>query len=283
MENVVIRRMAESDVPAGMRLRELAGWNQTEQDWRRFLRLEPDGCFVACDGQEICGTVTTLKYGERFGWIGMILVDPAKRGRGIGTHLLKRGMECLQRAAVETLKLDATPMGLGLYKQLGFVEEYGIERWEGVARGSRGAVLPPVKPEEIQYLCAWDREAFGADRTRLLASIWDEGPEYSALVRSGREIAGYMLGRAGSRAHYLGPWVSTVNAEAAERLFQQFMRRFDGQRVFVDVYLGNSHARSLVETAGFVPQRPLTRMYLGPNRYPGRPQLVCGIAGPELG
>jgi hypothetical protein len=92
-----------------------------------------------------------------------------------------------------------------------------------------------------------------------------------------------MLGRAGSRAHYLGPWVSTVNTEAAEKLFLQFMRRFEGQRVFVDVYLGNSHARSLVETAGFVPQRPLTRMYLGPNRYPGRPQLICGIAGPELG
>jgi GNAT superfamily N-acetyltransferase len=266
-----------------MRLRELAGWNQTEQDWRRFLRLEPDGCFVACDGQQICGTVTALKYGKRFGWIGMILVDPAKRGRGIGTRLLKRGIEFLEGAGVETLKLDATPMGLGLYRQLGFVEEYGIERWEGVARSSRGGGLRPVTPDEVPCLCAWDREAFGADRSTLLISIREEGPAYSGLVRSGGEITGFMLGRAGSRAHYLGPWVSAIDSGSAEQLFVEFMHRFDGQQVFVDICRGNSAAQALVKAAGFVPQRPLTRMYRGPNRFPGKPQLVCGIAGPELG
>ena len=42
-----IRVMTPADVAAGMRLKDAAGWNQTEDDWRRFLQANPEGCFVA--------------------------------------------------------------------------------------------------------------------------------------------------------------------------------------------------------------------------------------------
>lgn len=32
-----IRLMTKTDIPAGMRLKDLAGWNQTPEDWLRFL------------------------------------------------------------------------------------------------------------------------------------------------------------------------------------------------------------------------------------------------------
>ena len=49
---IEIRLLGESDIPAAMQLKEAAGWNQTEEDWRRLLMLEPDGCFGAIkDGQ----------------------------------------------------------------------------------------------------------------------------------------------------------------------------------------------------------------------------------------
>jgi hypothetical protein len=40
---ISIRLLFESDIPAAMRLKEAAGWNQTEDDWRRLLLLEPNG------------------------------------------------------------------------------------------------------------------------------------------------------------------------------------------------------------------------------------------------
>src|SRR5512141_2083245 len=83
LESLAIRRMEAADIPAGIRLCRISGWNQQERDWSRFLTLEPDGCFVACTGGQVCGTATTLRYGERLGWIGMVLVDPEQRGRGI--------------------------------------------------------------------------------------------------------------------------------------------------------------------------------------------------------
>src|SRR4029077_18041754 len=108
--------MTKTDIPAGMRLKELVGWNQTSDDWKRFLVASPDGCFVAeVDGQG-CGTVTTISYEDRFAWIGMVLVDSEKRGRGIGTRLLERAIEHLDRHKIPAIKLDATPQGKALYE-----------------------------------------------------------------------------------------------------------------------------------------------------------------------
>ena len=99
--------MLERDIAAGMRLKVAAGWNQTEDDWRLFLSLHPGGCYVACDGEDVAGTVTTLRYGDEAGWIAMLLVDPATRRQGIGTRLMRRAIEGLSGCA--TIGLDATP------------------------------------------------------------------------------------------------------------------------------------------------------------------------------
>lgn len=280
--DVTLRLMTAADIPAGARLRELAGWNQTEADWHRFLDLEPAGCFVACRGERVCGTVTTLRHGARLGWIGMVLTDPADRRQGIGTRLLERGIERLEEAGIETLKLDATPMGRPIYLERGFADEYGIERWEGIAPASGAPALPVLGADEFERVSAWDRDVFGEDRRALLCAIWQANPRYCASLYRRGDLVGYTMGRAGARAHYLGPWVAR-DPTAAEVLLGEFLARLAGQPVYADVCLANPAAAALVREHGFSFQRTLTRMFRGPNRHPGTPELVCGIAGPELG
>src|SRR5437870_5411367 len=132
-----IRPMTVADLPVGMRLKQQAGWNQTEADWRRFLALEPDGCFVAeRDGAPV-GTTTTCTFGP-VAWIAMVLVDPAVRGQGIGKALMRHALAYLDRCGVRSIRLDATPMGQPLYEQLGFQVEYPLARYEGM--------LPAAEP-----------------------------------------------------------------------------------------------------------------------------------------
>ena len=71
-----IRTMTKEDIPAGMRLKESAGWNQTAADWSRFLEASPEGCFVAEIDGRVCGTAATISFEKRFAWVGMVLVDP---------------------------------------------------------------------------------------------------------------------------------------------------------------------------------------------------------------
>ncbi len=274
--------MGSADIADGMRLKDEVGWNQTEQDWLRLLDLQPDGCFVACEGERVCGTVTTLQYEKRFGWIGMLLADATLRRRGIGTRLLQQAVSCLESSGVETLRLDGTPMGYNLYLRHGFVNEYEIQRWEGTSPDQIGRGLPPVQAADLDSVFNWDRRIFGADRSRLIGSLWKENPAFSAVARSAGEVSGYILWRPGTHAWYVGPWVA-ASAELAEMLLIEMLGRVPGEPVFADICMKNPWGLDLLKRLGFKYQRTLVRMYRGPHTFPGEPQLVCAIAGPELG
>jgi ribosomal protein S18 acetylase RimI-like enzyme len=316
---MIFRLMTMADVPAGMRLKDLAGWNQTAADWERFLSASPSGCFVAEVEGRVVGTTTTIVYEGRFAWIGMVLVDPEFRGRGIGTHLLNKAIEHLDSQGVPTLKLDATPEGQPLYEKLGFVREYEIERWTldrpGTGSDSRSLggsslsnlqaiadwqseidnrkhVLIPqprengsaigIGPPELEDVLELDREVFGADRGDLLRSLVSAAPEFALAVRERGGLAGYAFGRYGSRADHLGPW--TARTESAGRgLLEEFLKRSSRERLLVDCLKFHPWAETLLRARGFEFSRPLTRMYRGPNDHPGRPGWLCAILGPEFG
>src|SRR5690349_15415273 len=147
-----LRVMTKQDVPHGLRLNTVSGWNQTAADWLRFLESSPRGCFVMEHKGKVVGTATTMTYASRFAWIGMVLVDPEYRKQGIGTALLKKTIEYLDDSNIPIMKLDATPQGKPIYTRLGFVEEYEIERWIlkwGPSASSTGgsAVSTPISEE----------------------------------------------------------------------------------------------------------------------------------------
>src|SRR5689334_3850434 len=96
-----IRLMTEADVPRADELRRIVGWNQRPGDWRRILTLEPRGCFVATAGGELIGTVTTTAYGTTLAWIGMMLVHPEHRRKGLATQLMNRALEYLKGRCVK--------------------------------------------------------------------------------------------------------------------------------------------------------------------------------------
>src|ERR1044071_5228007 len=131
---VEIRLLFEADIPAAMQLKEAAGWNQTEADWHRLLRLEPDGCFGAIQDGRLVGTTTTTIHGE-LAWIGMVLVEQQERRQGIAAKLMNVALDYL-KDKVDTIKLDATSLGQPVYEKLGFEVESEVERWMGTTRST---------------------------------------------------------------------------------------------------------------------------------------------------
>jgi GNAT superfamily N-acetyltransferase len=274
--------MTPADIPAGMRLKDIAGWNQTGSDWERFLRASSEGCFVAEADGKVVGTATTIVYEGRLAWIGMVLVEPDYRGRGIGTELLEKTIEYLDARRIPTMKLDATPQGKPIYARLGFVAEYEIERWN-LQRPARSATAPAAAaPAELEEILRVDRDIFGADRGDLLRSLDREAPAFTLATHLPGRLTGYALGRRGSRADHLGPWMARDEASGRE-LLEEFLRRSGCETIFVDCLRETPFARPLLHQRGFRFSRPLTRMYRGPNTYPGRPELLCAALGPEFG
>jgi GNAT superfamily N-acetyltransferase len=280
--------MTPADVAAGMRLKEIAGWNQTEADWRRFLEASPEGCFVAEVDGVVRGTAATISFEGRFAWVGMVLVDPKYRGRGLGTTLLKKAIEYLDATRIPAVKLDATPAGKPIYEKLGFVTEYELERWtlrrpaEILQVNGNAEAEEPIPAPLVERILKADREAFGADRGGLLRSVHESNAQFTDGVWNAGGIEAYVFGRGGSFADHFGPWVAT-NEESARRMLQGFLSRSKREVAVCDCSMSSPFAKRLLQEHGFTPTRPLTRMYRGPNRFPGRPDLLCAILGPEFG
>jgi len=129
-----IRTMRPDDIPLGLELCRFAGWNQVEADWLRLQALSPGGVFVAEQDGRACGTASTIAYGSRIAWIGMVLVHPDYRRQGVGSALMARCVEHLQARGVEGIKLDATDQGRPVYQRLGFHDERAIRRCVGRSR-----------------------------------------------------------------------------------------------------------------------------------------------------
>lgn len=282
--SVEIRRFGASDISLAHELKNLAGWNQTEADWRGYLEFEPEGCFVAEVDGEPAGTATTIRYAGRVGWIGMVLVHPERRRLGIGTRLLRHAIEYLRQNGTACIKLDATPMGKKVYVPLGFLDEYEISRFEGTAPEIAKASdeVSMFDAEALPQLAAFDARAFGADRTRVLASMGRRDPGLCFLARDREGISGYLIAREGHRALQLGPWIAR-DPYVAEQLLLAFFHRVPGRRVLVDVPGPNRAGREQIERWGFTVQRGFTRMFLGENLFPGDPARVFGTGGAEKG
>jgi len=272
----VVRLLTAADIPAGMQLKEAAGWNQTVADWLNLLALAPEGCFgIDCDGA-LRATTTAVCFGQELAWIGMVLTDPAHRGRGFARRLLEHTLEYLRGRAVDWIKLDATEMGIPLYQGLGFREEGRIERWLRPA----GPVSPGgASVERFVPDLALDREAFGADRSRLLKVL---GRIESASIHG----TGFAIGRPGSSAPYFGPCVARSPA-AARSLLEWFLEKHSAESISWDILPSNGDAVALAREFGFRRVRALARMALAGRSDPAalgnHDSLVFAAAGFEYG
>jgi len=257
-------------------LSDAAGWNQTEQDWRRLGDLEPEGCFgVEVDGA-IVATTTVTCYGRSLAWIGMVVTRPEYRRLGFARRLMTRALDYCERRGIDWIKLDATDLGRPLYAALGFMNECVLERW---ARPASATIVPSPAVDRFHVDYALDLEAFGADRRLLLEALAREG---DAACRRGA----HAFARPGRTSFHFGPCVARDD-EAASDLVSWCLATHAAEDVTWDILATNSKARALARARGFEPVRPLVRMARrGEGGGPALPvddHLVYATAGFEYG
>jgi|SRR5580700_5423840 GNAT superfamily N-acetyltransferase len=297
-----VRPLQPQDIAIAAELSAEAGWNQTEDDWRMLLRLNPENCFgIEADGR-LVSTATLACYGRQLGWIGMVLTNGAYRRRGFARSLLLHAIERADRLGIESLKLDATDQGQPLYESLGFRVEQPVERWWRARQPglqpldlfpllTRGATVPLLGAPRVSkgtapcleqnpgasgagiqtdMFLSDEVEAYGADRSELLRALAEHG-------RVQTHSNGFCFSRSGRRANYIGPCISR-NVDFARRSIQSCA----AAESYWDLLPQNQLARDLAIELGFTPQRRLVRMVRGQDLR-GREDWIYAIAGFELG
>lgn len=271
--------LGEDHLPGALRLSTEANWNQVEPDWRLMMTYGHAVGRVTADGRLVASALA-LPFGDRLGWISMVLVTADWRRRGLASELVLQCIDWLEKRGGQPV-LDATSAGAEVYGPLGFQTIRRITRWQHPGESSAstaGPPLPTVSMAALPRFLALDAEIFGAPRPFVLQDLAARAGQASACAVDG---SGYAFSRRGRVATQIGP-LSAKNAGMALHLLRDMLGKIDGA-VFIDAYEDQQEFCTGLEAMGFVPQRGFARMIKGSLTHFGDGDRSFAAAGPELG
>ncbi|MBU0725430.1 MAG: GNAT family N-acetyltransferase [Alphaproteobacteria bacterium] len=279
-DTLAIMPLAEDAIPDGLALVAEAGWNQTAEDWRVMIW---NGRAIGCQDStgRFIASGLALPYGDRIGWISMVLVAGAWRRKGIATRLVEDCARWLEDRSI-TPVLDATPAGAAVYRRMGFETIARMTRWHRPAdavRVAAPALVRPATPDDLPHIAMTDAKVFGGFRRFLLDDL---------LMRPGAvaQVAvapscGFALSRKGRVATQIGPLMAQDEATGIA-LLDGMLAAIDGP-VLVDAFDQHEGFVARLEACGFTAQRPFERMVRGAKTTIGMAERCFAAAGPELG
>ena len=288
---VKIRRLKTQDVDFVLESTQREQWGHTKRDIERCFEYEPNGCFIAEQAKQKLGHVFTVNYGE-LGWIGLLIVNPEHRGKGIGTTLMEKAIDYLQRKGTKTIGLDAEQKAVPLYERFDFKKAYDSLRFRKQqprkTKGEQSTArnIFPLRKSDLKAVARFDSKFFGANRARVLQGIYDDFEDKCWVAKRNRRILGYIMSCQDGDICRIGPWVCRPKRlETARELFEACISAANENivEVRVGVLAANMDAVELVESLGFVQIPNSVRMFRGKQAQVGDVMGVYGIAAPEIG
>jgi ribosomal protein S18 acetylase RimI-like enzyme len=276
-----IRTFRREDVEFALAQTRREGWDPTAELFETCLAHDPEGCFIAEAGGQPIGLVTTTRY-VRGAWIGNLIVLPERRRQGIGQRLMTHALKHLSDRGFRTLRLEADPPGIELYRRLGFVDEFESLRFQLTPRGGKErAAVEPVAPADLPALVAFDAAYFGDQRGQLLELLYQQATA-TYWVSGDGAVRGYAFTAPSTLGVRLGPCVA-ADRPAAELLVQAVMADWPGTTIVLGVSDLNDGAIALFESHGFERAPSSFRMVYGLHDGAGRHANVFAIANGAMG
>ncbi|BCG93129.1 acetyltransferase [Mesorhizobium sp. 131-2-1] len=253
------------------------GWNPGLGDAAVFRAADPEGFIGAfVDGEMVAG-ISAVAYGDGFGFIGLYICRPDRRGEGHGKAVWDAGMA---RLGDRVIGLDGVVEQQANYRRMGFASVYETLRYSGHATGlTGGGDIRRLTPDLAAEILTYDRACFPAPRPAFLEG-WLQPPRVALLAVKASRICGYGVARQCREGFKVGPLFAD-DTETALRLLAALANRMTGT-LHIDVPAANSGFVAALRAAGLSPGFSTTRMYRGGA--PANAQArVFGITTLELG
>lgn len=260
------------------------GWNPGLNDAEVFYQTDSEGFYGYFDQEELIAGGAVVSYAAQFGFMGLFIVKPAYRGRGLGKKLWfeRRDLLLSRLQPGAPIGMDGVVAMQDFYARGGFRMAY-----RGIRYCRKGEALPTAKgvhalnaklPEEVM---AYDTACFGYPRTAFL-SAWTRLPGSFTFWVPGRNgTQGVAVMRKTLNGYKIGPLFADSPA-IAESLYIQCLSAAPGEDVFLDVPEVNANATAMVQKFAARYVFECARMYLG-NPPPHPLDKIYGITSFELG
>jgi ribosomal protein S18 acetylase RimI-like enzyme len=262
-DDLRIRPMRPEELVFAIELAAAEGWNPGLHDAQCFYAADPDGFLIGeLDGEPV-GCISAVSYAGRYGFIGLYIMRPEFRGRGLGWRLWQAAMARLRG---HNIGLDGVVAQQANYAKSGFRLAYRNVRFRGQAEAALvHASVAPASAVAFDHISDYDRLVFPERRDAFLRA-WLSQPQAAAYVaQEGARLAGYTVVRRCREGSKIGP-LAADDAVIARRLYQAACAgAASGSAVFVDIPDANPSAQSLVAAFKLEAVFETARMYTGPD------------------
>lgn len=276
-----IQPMSQTDVQRAIAWAAAEGWNPGLHDAACFYATDPTGFWQGVLNGEAIATISAVKYGDDFGFIGFYIVQPAYRGQGYGLQLWQAALATL---AGRNIGLDGVLAQQDNYRKSGFQLAYRNIRYEGIGGGaaSQDPAIIELTQLPFEQIAAYDRQFFPSDRTTFLQH-WLTQPDRTALgIWHQDKLAGYGVIRACHQGYKIGPLFAD-QPSFAQALFLDLKATVKANApIYLDIPAINPAALQLTEQYQLKPVFETARMYT--QTCPALPyDRIYGVTTFELG
>jgi GNAT superfamily N-acetyltransferase len=276
-----IEAMTRKQVDVALNWAAEEGWNPGLHDADAFYAADPEGFFMGFLNHEPVSSISAVRYGKGFGFIGFFMVRPEHRGKGYGFEIGQRALAHLEGRLIG---IDGVVAQQENYQKAGFTLVHRNIRYEGIGIGKpvNHPDILPLSDISFEEMSACDRRFFPGKRDAFLKS-WISRPQTVAFgIRREGDLAGYGVLRPCRSGYKIGP-LFAPDADSAKTLFLSLLgHALKGSPVYLDVPEINPAAVALAEDHHMKMVFETARMY---NHKPPSLPLneIFGITTFELG
>ena len=280
----VIRDMRRDEIDTAIEWAAEEGWNPGLDDAEVFWQTDPKGFIALERNRELIGSGSITAYNSDFGFMGLFIVKPEYRSKGLGAklwyHRRDKLLGRLKKGA--TIGLDGVFELQSFYTKGGFKFSHRNLRMEGIAsRADYSKDVRKVTPDDFERIIGFDKEFFGFERKTFLDGWLKAKHASSFMYVEDSEIKGYGVVRKCRTGFKIGP-LFVADFERADELFRALSSVAAGESIYLDVPEVNESARRLAEEYKMKESFGTARMYYGES--PNLPyNQIYGLTTFELG
>ena len=179
-----------------------------QERYRHLLRTDPEGCWVAADGEQVVGVAVAFRREKLWG-LSMFVVAAGYRGKGVGARLLERALSYYEGCRGGIIASSTHPGAMRSYATAGFALHPTLTAKGSVNRKMLPAASPAIRDGEeadLELAADVDRHLRGAAH----------GPDLEFILRTGARflVSEHPAGRGYATARDGSPWLVAATQPA---------------------------------------------------------------------
>lgn len=260
------------------------GWNPGINDAEIFWHTDPQAFYGIFYAGKLIGGGAIVQYNQQFGFMGLFIVLPEYRSKGLGKYLwYKRRDTLLNRLPKNaSIGMDAVLAMQPFYAQGGFHLAFKDERH--LLKGRHFEIcknITEINSSDFEHILAFDKLCFSTNRNQFLKAWLFQSQSYSFKYTADDKIQGFIVLRKALHGYKIGPLFAN-NYQVAEELLKAGLNVVNGSDVFMDIPTANKSAIELMKTMNTEIVFECGRMYYGkPFDLPI--EKIFGLTSLELG